>query len=150
MKSSSFHQVKNLTARPLLSSMGSLSRLMAHAAEAVTNPWLIQTMVDDLASFTKSVATQWRQNKLSHIDASDEQASLHDETLRTTLPVLWKLLKSSLFTTVIVLKSVLGRVLNDRVLAADASMLLGPTLVHVTDHSASGSSCSHSSPPHPA
>lgn len=130
--------------------MGPLSRLMAHTAEAVTDPWLVQTMVDDLASFAKSVTTQWRQSKLSHVDASDEEASLHDETLRTTLPVLWKLLKSSLFTTVIILKSVLGEVLNDRVLAADAGMLLDATLVHVTDHAASGAGCSHPSPPHPA
>jgi hypothetical protein len=103
--------------------MGPLSRLMAHSVENVRDPWLIQTMVDDLASFARALTTQWRQNKLSEIDASEETVYLDDEALRSTLPVLWKLLKAALFATTIVLRGVLGRILSDVILAADGGLL---------------------------
>ena len=36
--------------------------------ENVRDPWLIQTMMDDLASFARALTTQWRQIRLSEID----------------------------------------------------------------------------------
>ena len=99
--------------------MGPLSRLMAHSVEHARDPWLIQTMMDDLASFSRALMTQWRQNKLSEIDASEESLHLDDEARTRTIPSLWKLLKAALFATTIVLRSVMGRVLSDSTLAAD-------------------------------
>lgn len=106
--------------RPLVASMGPLSRLIAHAVENVKNPWLIQTMMDDLASFARALPTQWRQTKLSDIEPTEEAAHLEDEALHKTTPQLWKLLKASLFATTIVLRGVFVRILSDKALAADA------------------------------
>lgn len=118
-KSSSYKQVEQISMRPLVTSMGPLSRLMSYAAENVRDPWLIQTMMDDLAGFAKALTTQWRQNKLSEIDASEEGMFLHEEALKMTVPTLWKVLKSALFAIVIVLRGVMGRILGDGALAVD-------------------------------
>jgi len=77
------------------------------------------------------VLTQWRQNKLSEIDVSEEAEYLASEATEGTLPQLWKLLKSALFGTVIVLRAVVGRILNDPVLAADTCMFAGSTIERI-------------------
>ncbi|KAF2187268.1 hypothetical protein K469DRAFT_569918 [Zopfia rhizophila CBS 207.26] len=118
--SSSFKQVDAIMSRPLVSSMGPLSRLIAHSVESVEDPWLIQAMMDDLASFSRALTTQWRQIKFSEIDPAEESAYLEEEALHKTLPLLWKLLKAALFATTIVLRGVFSRMLGDGALAADA------------------------------
>lgn len=119
-QSSSFHQLQRITTRPLMGSMGPFSRLISHTVENVRDPWLIQTMMDDLAGFARSLTLQWRQNKLSEIDLSEEPQHLHQETIKTTSPLLWRILKNALFATVIVLRGSLGRMLGDGALAADS------------------------------
>ncbi|KAI8942185.1 hypothetical protein NX059_000272 [Plenodomus lindquistii] len=118
--SSSYRQVENILNRPLVASMGPLSRLIAHSVENVKNPWLIQTMMDDLASFARALTTQWRQIKFSDVDPAEEAAQLEDEALNVTTPKLWTLLKAALFATTIILRGVLIRTLGDRALASDA------------------------------
>lgn len=120
--SSTFVRLQRLSSRPLVSSMGPLSRLIAHAAENVTDPGLLRAMVEDLCAFTRTVIVQWRQNKLSEVDISEEAVYLTDEALQTTIPLLWKTLKTMMFATVIVLQAVLGRLLNDPVLASGNCM----------------------------
>lgn len=119
--SSSYRQVEAILARPLVASMGPLSRLIAHAVENVKSPWIIQTMMDDLASFSRALTTQWRQIKLSDIDSSDEAAHLEEDALHRTTPQLWKLLKAALFATTIILRGVFTRTLRDLALASDAT-----------------------------
>ena len=119
-KSSSYHQLQRIQSRPLLSSMGPLSRLIAHAVENIQDSRLLQVMMDDLTSFARCVATQWRQNKLSAVDISEETELLMHETISTTLPALWKILKQLMFATVVVIRGAMGRVLSDRHLASDA------------------------------
>jgi hypothetical protein len=106
--------------RPLVSSMGPLSRLIAHSVENAKNPWVIQTMMDDLASFSRALTTQWRQIKFSDIDPAEEAAQLEDEALHQSTPQLWNLLKAALFATTIILRSVFTRTLRDKALASDA------------------------------
>ncbi|KAI4691967.1 uncharacterized protein J4E84_002935 [Alternaria hordeiaustralica] len=118
--SSSYRQVESIMNRPLVSSMGPLSRLIAHAVENVKNPWIIQTMMDDLASFSRALTTQWRQTKFSDIEPSEEAGNLEDDALHRTTPQLWNLLKAALFATTIILRGVFTRTLADRALAADA------------------------------
>ncbi|EON68328.1 hypothetical protein W97_07586 [Coniosporium apollinis CBS 100218] len=115
----SYQQIQRILSRPLVSSMGPLSRLTSHAVENVKDPWLIQTLMDDLAGFARALTTQWRVNKLSEVDASEEDRVLHHDAREKTLPSLWKLLKTALFATVIVLRSATGRILGDPVLASD-------------------------------
>ncbi|KAH7125524.1 hypothetical protein B0J11DRAFT_550267 [Dendryphion nanum] len=134
-QSSSFRQVEIIMARPLVSSMGPLSRLIAHSVEHVKNPWLIQTMMDDLASFSRALTTQWRQIKFSEVDSADEALYFDDEALHTTLPLLWKLLKAALFATTIILRGVFTRTLNDGALAADAvASMLASQALHTLRH----------------
>ncbi|KAF2201729.1 hypothetical protein GQ43DRAFT_415219 [Delitschia confertaspora ATCC 74209] len=119
--STSFKQVQAIMARPLVSSMGPLSRLIAHSVENVRDPWLIQTMMDDLASFARALTTQWRQIRFSEIDPQEENVYLEEEALHKTLPLLWRLLKAALFATTIILKGVFTRSVNDGVLAGDSA-----------------------------
>ncbi|KAF1847517.1 uncharacterized protein K460DRAFT_279509 [Cucurbitaria berberidis CBS 394.84] len=118
--SSSYRQVQGIMNRPLVASMGPLSRLIAHAVENVKNPWIIQTMMDDLASFSRALTTQWRQIKFSDVDPAEEAAQLEEEALQKTTPQLWNLLKAALFATTIILRGVFTRTLGDRALAGDA------------------------------
>lgn len=119
-RSSSFRQVEVIMSRPLVSSMGPMSRLIAHSVENVKDPLLIQTMMDDLASFSRALTTQWRQIKLSQVDPAEEATYFEEEALHKTLPLLWRLLKASLFATTIILRGVFTRMIGDGALASDA------------------------------
>lgn len=112
-KSSTYAQCQRIATSPLISSLGSLSRVTAFSVEHVQNVDLLSTMVNDLAAFTRSLCVQWRQNKLSEIDVTEEASFLTDDTTKTTLPVLWRILRSSMFAIVIILRALLGRVLGD-------------------------------------
>ncbi|KAF2277800.1 uncharacterized protein EI97DRAFT_374293 [Westerdykella ornata] len=133
--STSFRQVQGIMSRPMVSSMGPLSRLIAHSVENVRDPLLVQTMMDDLASFARALTTQWRQIKLSQIDPADEPACLTEEALNKTLPLLWKLLKAALFATTIILRGVFTRTIGDGALAADAvAPILASQALHTLRH----------------
>lgn len=133
--SASYRHMEAISSKPLISALGPLSRLIAYAVENVHDRSIISGTVDYLADFVRTLIVQWRQNKLSEIDRSEEIDFLEGESLKTTVPALWKLLRTCMFSITIVLRAVLGRVLNDRVLAANGSkfalkMLL---LIHVID-----------------
>jgi hypothetical protein len=134
-RSSSFRRVEAIMARPLVSSMGPLSRLIAHAVEHVRDPWLIQTMMDDLAGFARALTTQWRQLDFSEIDPTQETLHLGEEALHNTLPLLWRLLRAALFATTIILRGVFTRTLGDSTLAADAvAPVLTTQALHTLRH----------------
>lgn len=131
VRSSSYRQVDGILNRPLVSSMGPLSRLIAHSVEHVKNPWIIQTMMDDLASFARALTTQWRQIKFSDVEPAEERAQLEDEALNMTTPKLWNLLKAALFATTIILRGVFTRTLGDKALAGDSiAPLLASQALH--------------------
>jgi hypothetical protein len=117
-ESMTYQHVKNITSRPLVASLGPLSRLIAHAMENVTNPNIVSDGMNFINDFARTLLVQWRQNKLSEVDPSEETEFLDAESLKSTIPDLWRLLRSSMFSIVIILRAVLGRMLNDRVLAA--------------------------------
>lgn len=112
-KSSTYVQLQRVASGPLIASLGSLSRLTAVAVGKVRNVDLLAVMVDDLSAFTRSLCIQWRQNKLSEIDITEEATFLSDETLKTSLPLMWRVLKSSMFAIIVILRSLLGRVIGD-------------------------------------
>lgn len=125
----SFKQVSDLASQPLISSMGSLSKLIAHTIEQLKDPFLIQTLMDDLLEFSTAINNQWRRTKLSEVDAHEEARYFDQTAMSQTLPVLWRLLRATLFTTSIVLQAVLSRTLNDRHLA---SSTIAPTFATQT------------------
>ena len=113
-----------MTTGPLIASLSSLSRLTAFCVENVPNTDLLSIMITDLSAFTRSLCVQWRQNKLSEIDITEESMYLSEESLRATIPSLWHVLKSTMFAIVIVLRSLLGRVLGDNRMPADSGKSL--------------------------
>ena len=117
--SSTYLRCQRMATGPLIDSLGSLSRLTAFCVERVPNAHLLLNVVTDISSFTRSLCVQWRQNKFSEIDITEESAYLSEESLKTTVPLLWRILKSTMFAVVIVLRSVLGRVLGDNRVPAD-------------------------------
>ena len=119
--SDTFAHITAITNKPLVSALGPLSRLMAHAVENVRDPRLVSQTVDIIADFSRTLMVQWRQNKLSEIDKVEESLFLDAESLGTTVPMLWKVLRNCLYSVVIVLRGALGRVLNDHFLANDKS-----------------------------
>lgn len=112
-KSPTFLNFKQISQSPIINAFGALSRLMAHAIEHVRKPNVLAEAVTELGSFSRCFCVQWRQNKLSEIDVSEEQTYLEETTLRETLPLLWRVLRSSMFSIVIVLRSLLGKMMVD-------------------------------------
>ncbi|KAK6428362.1 hypothetical protein LTR95_015495 [Oleoguttula sp. CCFEE 5521] len=117
-RSPSFSHIQRMSASPLGASLGPLARLIGHTVDHVRDSWLVSSAVDDLFDFTRTLQLQWRQTKLSGVDASDEMTSLTRQTLEITSPALWKLLRSASYAVVIILRSVLGRLLSDGALAS--------------------------------
>lgn len=136
-KSCTYVQFERMTTGPLITSLGSLSRLTAFCVENVPNTDLLSIMITDLSAFTRSLCVQWRQNKLSEIDITEESIYLSEESLRATIPSLWHVLKSTMFAIVIVLRSLLGRVLGDNRMPADGgkSLVLASLRSIVNGHS---------------
>ncbi|OBT71952.1 hypothetical protein VF21_09151 [Pseudogymnoascus sp. 05NY08] len=116
-----FLYLKDVSSRPLVSSMGPFSRLVAYTVEHLQAPKPnILQLVEQLQKFSQELLLQWRHNKLSTIDPSDLSTHLTPPTSQTTFPALFQLLKSAMFATVVILRSVLGRILIDPLLATDA------------------------------
>ncbi|KAL4910200.1 hypothetical protein BDW74DRAFT_49516 [Aspergillus multicolor] len=120
-QSSTVQRVTAIASTPLVSALGPLSRLIAHAVDNARDPRLVARSVDQIADFVRTMMVQWRQNKLSEVDKAEELEFLEPDSLRDTIPGLWKLLRNCLYSVVIILRAVLGRVINDRALASDKS-----------------------------
>lgn len=125
-KSPSFDQIQRMAKSPLVSSLGSLSRLLAHCVEHLQDVSLLGAFIGDISAFSRSIGIQWRQNKLSEIDAHEEIAFLSDESLQNSLPLLWQTLKSIMFCIVVILRPLLGRVLEDGNISISDGMYLHP------------------------
>ncbi|RAL15097.1 putative peroxisomal membrane protein Pex17 [Aspergillus homomorphus CBS 101889] len=120
-QSDTFLRVTAISSSPLVSALGPLSRLIAHAIENVRDPGLVARSLDQITDFVRTLMVQWRQNKLSEVDRAEEAEFLDPESLGSTIPGLWKLLRNCLYSIVIVLRAVVGRILNDPILAAHRS-----------------------------
>jgi hypothetical protein len=127
----SFRTVNAIKARNLTAALGPLSRLIAHAIDNVQDRMLVIHSTSRIAEFARNLATSWRQNKLSELDPKEEAQYLDEETTRNTFPVLLQLLRDTMFAAVIALRSVLGRLLCDPVLASDSN---GPKLAMQSLH----------------
>lgn len=112
-KSTSYAQLQKLATSPLITSLGPLSRLAATSIENIRVIKSLTGVLQDLFEFSRSLCLQWRHNKLCEIDMTEETAFLTEETLRTPTPLLWRVLRSTMFAIVIILRSYIGRVLSD-------------------------------------
>jgi hypothetical protein len=119
--SKTFGHVKQIQSRLMVSSLGPLARLVAHSIENTRDATLITATLDRVAEFARTLTLSWRQNKLSEVDTQEEAQRFDTETLKTTLPVLWQILRVSFFAIVIVLRAALGRLLYDPFLSTNTS-----------------------------
>ena len=116
-RSTSYLQLQSIASGPLVADLGRLSRLAAFSAENARDPKTLIRLLQDLFELSRSLCVQWRQNKLSEVDKSEETLFLADDTLRETLPLLWRVLRSSMFSVVIILTAYTGRILSDKMVA---------------------------------
>ncbi|KAK0630670.1 hypothetical protein B0T17DRAFT_507122 [Bombardia bombarda] len=118
--SPSFRHLRQLEQKPLVSSLGAVSRLLAFAIEHARDPRVVLQAQDDFVLFTEKLLQQWFSNKLSELELSEEAVFLTPETLQTTWPALWQLLKKIMYSAVAVLHAVAARSLLDPHLRTDA------------------------------
>ena len=121
IRSRSAQRVQEIKSRPLVSLLGSVAKLLAYSIDHVRNSSAILRSLERLAEFAKNLAQSWRQNKLSEVDPSEERDYLDQETLTMTLPPLLNVLRDTMFATIIILRSIIGRVLTDPFLASNTT-----------------------------
>lgn len=109
----SFHFIQELDRRPTLANMGPLARLAGYAVQQATDTQAVIAAQDALVAFTNNVLDIWRSNRLSDIDPALEGNVLTQETLTSTWPVLWNLLRKLMFGTVAILQAIVSRSLLD-------------------------------------
>lgn len=112
--STSFYQLQELSRSPLIGCLGSLSQLLALCLECTPDMGTFFDALEGLLTFSRSLTVQWRQNKASEIDWTEEGEFLDQQTLTATMPVLWQLLRSVVFTSVVMLQATISRTLHDR------------------------------------
>ena len=120
-KSATYLQVQRMSNGPLIAGLGSMSRLIAFSIENATSIDSFNRVLQDISQFARSMCIQWRQNKLSEIDISEESVFLGEETLRASLPLLWRVLKSGMFAVVVILRSFVGQILGSPCLGQNES-----------------------------
>ncbi|KAF9871705.1 peroxin 8 [Colletotrichum karsti] len=111
--SPSFAMLQTMDSKPLMGGMGPLSRLAAFAVTNATDSAVVLEAQDSLMEFTQKVFQQWRYNPLSTVDGAEETARLGQETLEGSWPVLWQVLKKTMYATVAVMQAIVGRSLLD-------------------------------------
>lgn len=112
--SPSFLHLRQLEQKPLISGLGPLSRLLAHAVQHARDSGVVLQLQDDLMAFTGRLLQHWQVNKLSELESSEEDIFLTPETLQSTWPALWQFLKKTMYAIVAVLQAVVARSLLDR------------------------------------
>lgn len=117
-KSNSLLELQQRLARPLFTSMSSVARLAGSALRESRDLRTIHTFLDRLADFAHTLTAQWKRNRLSQISQIDEAVMIDAQSRRTTIPVVWQLLKLSLFTTTLILQELATRLIQDAVLAS--------------------------------
>lgn len=115
-KSHSYLQLQATASGPLVADLGRISRLAAFSTEHATDSITLSKLLQDLFEISRSLCVQWRQNKLSEVDVSELDLFLSDNTIRKTLPLLWRVLRSCMFSIVIILTACTGRLLSDNLI----------------------------------
>ena len=115
-----------MLSRPLVASLGQMSRLIGQCLEQTKDPSIVCKAVEEICFFSKTLGIQWRQVKLSEIDISEEATFIEREALETTVLRLWDILKVCMFTCTTILRAVITRTIIDPSLAGDGCKLSLP------------------------
>lgn len=117
----SLHRLQDMDKQPLMGSMGPLSKLAAFAVQHATDTGAVLQAQDALLAFSQKVLDAWRMNRFSEIDPAIESSRLSLETVQTTWPVLWAMLRKLLFGVVVILQAIVARSLLDPYMLNPAS-----------------------------
>lgn len=117
----SFRLLQEMDKRPLMGSMGPLSKLAAFAVQNATDTAAVLEAQDTLLVFTQKVLAAWQANRFSDIDPSLESSALTPETLRTTWVALWQTLRKLMFGVVVLLQAIVARSLLDPIMLHEAA-----------------------------
>ncbi|KPM36744.1 hypothetical protein AK830_g9815 [Neonectria ditissima] len=109
----SFRQLRELDKRPIMANMGPLSKLTGFVVQQVTDTRVVLQAQDALLIFTRQVLDAWKRNRLNEIDPAAEGVALTPETLKSTWPALWSLLRKLMFGVVAMLQAIVSRSLLD-------------------------------------
>ncbi|KAH6998801.1 hypothetical protein BKA56DRAFT_470343 [Ilyonectria sp. MPI-CAGE-AT-0026] len=117
----SFRQLQELDKRPIMANMGPLAKLTGYVVQQVTDTRVVLQAQDALLDFTCKVLGSWQRNRLSEVDPAMEGAALTPETLNSTWPALWALLRKLMFGVVAMLQSIVSRSLLDPYMLNDVA-----------------------------
>ncbi|KAJ4268743.1 hypothetical protein NW762_002811 [Fusarium torreyae] len=117
----SFRFIQELDRRPTLANMGPLAKLAGFAVQQATDTSAVIAAQDALVAFSSRVLDIWRLNRLSDVDPALEANVLTHETLSSTWPVLWNLLRKLMFGTVAILQAIVSRSLLDPLMLHDGA-----------------------------
>ncbi|KAJ3533589.1 hypothetical protein NM208_g7918 [Fusarium decemcellulare] len=131
-KTPSFHLIQELDRRPTLANMGPLAKLAGFAIQQATDSHAVIAAQDGLLAFTSKILETWKINRLSDIDPALEANVLTQETLTSTWPVLWNLLRKLMFGTVAILQGIVSRSLLDPLMLNDvAAPVIAAKSLHI-------------------
>ncbi|KAF7544711.1 hypothetical protein G7Z17_g9732 [Cylindrodendrum hubeiense] len=128
----SFRQLQELDKRPIMANMGPLAKLTGYVVQQVTDTRVVLQAQDALLVFTQKVLGAWQRNRLSEVDPAMEGAFLTPETLTSTWPALWALLRKLMFGVVAMLQSIVSRSLLDPYMLNDiAAPVIATKSLHI-------------------
>lgn len=119
-----FEQVDRMVLRPLIENMGPVSRLAAFAVQHATDHRPVLQAQDQLLLLSSNLLDRWRHTPFSAIDLSMESTLLAPGVLQGPWPLLWRLLKQTMYTVVAILQPIVGRCLIDPHLRPDGTASL--------------------------
>ncbi|KAF3913628.1 hypothetical protein ABW21_db0202663 [Orbilia brochopaga] len=106
--------LSDFLARPFIRNMGVLARLAATSMTSSADVETINGALSVLATYSRSLVSIWRGTKLSTLP---DTATLSQDPAQTNPAQLWQVLKSSLFSAVVVLESIVRTLLQSHHLA---------------------------------
>ncbi|CAM1505455.1 Fc.00g110920.m01.CDS01 [Cosmosporella sp. VM-42] len=117
----SFRLLQELDKRPIMANLGPLAKLAGFAIQGATDTGIVVQAQDALLIFSRKVLDAWQRNRLSEVDPAVQATSLTPETLKSTWPALWSLLRKLMFGVVAVLQSIVSRSLLDPFMLNDVA-----------------------------
>jgi hypothetical protein len=129
-KSASFLQLQQLESRPLVNALGPLSKLAGFAIQQAGDSQVVLEAQASLLELSGKLLGAWSRTPFRSIDPAEEGSRLSQETLQSTWPALWRLLRKALFGIVATLQAIVSRslldpaMLNERVAYAIATKSL--------------------------
>lgn len=120
-KSNSFLELQERSARPLFVSMSGLAKLAGIAVKEAHDVRAVHALLDSIQRFSHTMASQWRTNRLAEIPMLQEAELIDDDSLKATVPVVWQILKTVLFTTTLILQDLTVRVIQNPVFSGRES-----------------------------